>query len=270
MSELLPGIFDGVDARINSYLFSDARYSFRHKRSCIALSKAQPDSFDGSALISAIYRRIEENLSGCPNRPASSKNWTLRATDTENAIKPNSKNTSDEVCLERAIIQRWPGKWMYQMPVASGLFGNSVDKRSAVDLVFRRGDGLFDFVELKFGSNTPLHAAMEILCYGLVYLASRKDSAGRLAYGKANPLPVMNASAISLIVLAPSKYYKSDYKLEWLERSINIGLATLVEATGLANLKIDFRFEKFQDGFVWKHDMTPDALPEPLPRHRVY
>lgn len=144
MSKLLPGIFDGVDALINSHLFSDARHSYKHKRGCNVLGKAQPDSFDGNALVSTIFRRIEENLSGRPNRPASSKNWTLRATDTENAIKPSSKNTSDEVCLERAIIKRWPGKWTYQMPVASGLFGTSVDKRSAVNLVFRRGDGLFD------------------------------------------------------------------------------------------------------------------------------
>ena len=111
---------------------------------------------------------------------------------------------------------------------------------------------------------------MEILTYGLVYLASRKDSAGLLAYGKAIPLPVTYASAMSLIVLAPSDYYKSNYKLDWLERGINIGLVTLVAATGVANLEIDFRFEKFQDGFVWKHDMTPDALPDPLPRQRVY
>jgi hypothetical protein len=269
MSESPKSILTGVDALINSHFFADDHsdgYSYKHKRSCIALSTAQPESFDGAALISGIYDCIEKNLYLRPDRAPSSENWKLRNT---NDVKHDPENDSAEVTLERAIVKRWPKEWTYQMPVASGLFGSTSDKRRAVDLVCLSGNDCFDFVELKIKSNTPLHAAMEILGYGLVYLASRKDSAKNLKYGDGNSLSMMKAKAICLVALAPSQYYEK-YKLDWLERSLNDGLIKLLKQKLVTNLKMTFRFEKFSDDFVWSPGFTPEMLPKKLVRERVY
>lgn len=272
MSEKSKSILDGVDSLINSHFFVGerfAKYRYEHKRSCNALSAARPESFNGTELISGIYARIEANLSNRPRRAPSSENWKIRSEKTAQRIQPNSKNESAEVTLERAIAQRWPEKWTYQMPVASGLIDHKSDKRRAIDLVRLGENGGFDFVELKLESDTPLYAAMEILGYGLVYLASRIDSAKNLKYGNSASLPVMSATAISLVVLAPSQYYEK-CKLGWLERDLNDGLNDLLAAKEVKNLKMDFRFEKFPDNFAWSHKSKTEILPEALIRKPVY
>lgn len=272
MSETPNSILTGVDALINSYFFAGERftkYRYEHKRSCNALSVAQPESFNGTALISVIYGQIEKNLSNRPARAPSSENWKIRSERTANNIRPSSENKSAEVTLERAIAQRWPEKWTYQMPIASGLIDHKSDKRRSIDLVCLGDNGCFDFVELKLESDTPLYAAMEILGYGLVYLASRMDSAKNLKYGNGASLPVMSATAISLVVLAPSKYYE-ECKLGWLERGLNDGLNDLLAAKEVKNLKMDFRFERFPKNFAWSHESKPEMLPETLTRKPVY
>jgi hypothetical protein len=271
MSEI-KGILDGVDKLIDGHIFNGDRfegYSYKHKRSCALLSKAPPESFDGTVLISDIYACIEENLRLRPeDRTPSSANWMIRS-GTASGIQPDPKNTSAEVTLERAIAQRWPEIWTYQMPIASGLFGPKSDKRRAIDLVCSHGNNCFDFVELKIRSNTPLHAAMEILCYGLVYLASRKDPAQNLQYGSGASIPLMSASAINLVVLAPPKFYEQ-YKLDWLERGLNDGLKELLTKQGMPKLVMKFCFERFADDFKWESTYKPDMLPEKLERKRVY
>jgi hypothetical protein len=266
------GILHGVDEEIRKHIFfSDGRkkFNYTHLRTCNELSKSPPN-FDGLKLIECVYQRINENLKNRPVRKLSEMNWTPHLE-----LKPVSKNnTSAEVTLERAIVQQstiqqataqqWRG-WSYQMPIASGLFGPETDKRRAVDLVYGDGNGRFDFVELKWESHTPLFAAMEILGYGLVYLASRKDSAGKLKYP---PSPVLNAKAINLIVLAPSQYYKKS-QLKWLEQGLNVGLTSFVMDIGVANLEIGFCFKAFRD-FKWNHKMDYTKLPDKLECKPVY
>lgn len=255
MTELPKGILDGVDAVIDTHLFTDAlfkNYRYHHKRSCTALSKSPPDASAGGALVTAIFKRIQSNLAQRPDRRPSSKNWTLRSTGPLASVETALNNESDEVTLERAIVSAWPDQWAYQMPVASGLFGPASDKRRAVDLIGLRGDGRFDFVELKLQSDTPLYAAMEILAYGLVYLASRIDAAKNLAYPDGKTLPVMAATTIDLIVLAPADYYKG-YSLGWLQRSLKLGLARLLADEGVTGLDMTFRFDQFPASFAWTH-----------------
>lgn len=274
----IKGILEGVDRLIDGHLFFDDRfdgYSYKHKRSCTVLSKAQPESFNGAVLISDIYACIEGNLRlrlEClrpEERTPSSANWMIRSGTAASGIQPNPGNTSAEVTLERAIAQRWSERWTYQMPTASGLFGSRSDKRRAIDLVCSHGNNCFDFVELKISSNTPLHAAMEILGYGLVYLASRKDSAQNLQYGSGASIPLMSASTISLVVLAPSKFYEQ-FKLDWLERGLNDGLKELLTKQGMPKLVMKFCFERFADDFKWEPPYKPDMLPEKVERMRVY
>lgn len=99
----------------------------------------------------------------------SSENW--REEEPQKVNNGNSK----EVGLERELIRRCPPGWWNQMPIASGLVHSDKDRRRAVDLVHCHGGGVYDFVELKVDSNTPLFALMEILLYGLVYLVLRKE-----------------------------------------------------------------------------------------------
>lgn len=272
MSVVPSSILSCVDAEIDSAFFSNEQlqkgFRYEHKRSCIALSNAPHNQFDGYGLIAAIYDRIEKNLMRRPNREPSSENWKLCSTNRLSAKSENikkNKNTSDEVTLERAIIEKWPTEWTYQMPVASGLFGSTSDKRRSVDLVYIKGkdNRSFDFVELKIASDSPLYAAMEILGYGLVYYASRQDTAKNLKYDSKD-LAVLEARKISLCVLAPEAFYGT-YNLKWLQKAINDGLERLVD---IDSLKMDFRFEKFE--FQWKHNMSGSDLPKQLDRKPVY
>ena len=59
------------------------------------------------------------------------------------------------------------------MPTASGLWDHTADKKRAVDLVRRFGDGCFELIELKVNSHTPLRAAVEIVQYTLLFCLAR-------------------------------------------------------------------------------------------------
>ena len=74
-------------------------------------------------------------------------------------------NTSKEVLLERAIVKAMGEDWSNQMPTASGVLGSHADKRSSVDLVWRKCPTSFTLMELKVDSDTPLFAAVECLFY---------------------------------------------------------------------------------------------------------
>lgn len=267
MSTIRTKVLHGVDAVIDRHLFSNESlqgYRYFQKRSCNELSKSPPSTFNGGALVDAIYKCIETNLANRPSehRTPSAQNWRLRSTDDPEAIRPSDENESAEIRLERAIVERWPGSWTYQMPVASGLFDKYSDKRRDVDLVHDRKDGHYDLIELKIESDTPLYAAMEILGYGLVYLASRSDRAANLRYETADR-PVLKASRITLCVLAPKSYY-ADSQLLWLQTAINDGLRHFSDS----NFSIDFRFEMFD--FKWGRDSLPMHLPEALIRQPVW
>jgi len=267
MSNVPDSILTGVNAVIDQHFFIGDQlkeYRYKHKRSCNLLSKTPPVLFDGLALITDIYDCIEGNLLQRPDRTPSTENWKLRPSDNPDRIKTNQNNQSDEVTLERAIVQQWPDEWTYQMPVASGIMGPIADKRRAIDLIYSNDNQHFDFVELKIRSDTPLYAAMEILGYGLIYLASRRDTEKKLKYNK-NSLSVMTASKITLCVLAPKDYYKN-CNLKWLQDAINKGLHDFVKN----DLTMDFRFENLSEDFVWNHKMQVDELVENFGRERVY
>jgi hypothetical protein len=79
---------------------------------------------------------------------------------------------------------------------------------------------------------------MEILQYGVLYIFSRENAA-TLGYEVGNGL--LGASEIHLKVLAPSEYYE-DYELNWLDKSINLGLEGFLRQRD-RGFKTDFKFE---------------------------
>lgn len=102
---------------------------------------------------------------------------------------------------------------------------------------------------------------MEILGYGLIYLASRNDRAENLKY-KVADLPVLKANKISLCVLAPTNYYNGN--LMWLQDAINDGLKRFATAA----FSIDFCFQKFGDQLG--NDLPIKVLPEILVRQAAW
>jgi hypothetical protein len=181
------------------------------------------------------------------------RNWTLavrsdrRSLSNENfrwhrpqmAFAPHNK--SSEVTLERALIcallRAERDDWSNQVPLISGIAGPHAFKRCAVDLVYRKNEGSFEFLELKVNSDTPVYAAVEILVYGLLWLLSRRDRK-HIGYAEG---PILDARQLMLSVLAPRSYY-SRYSIEPLASAINEGLVVLGKHHGAT---IGFSFKAF-------------------------
>ena len=105
-------------------------------------------------------------------------------------ITIGSDNDGLETVLEQSIVAL--GKrgdlsheWCRYCPVASGMIINHPGGRAAIDLLCIDNQHA-DFIELKYEEKgeskaTPAYAAIQILCYGLVYLFSR-DWKNQLIY----------------------------------------------------------------------------------------
>lgn len=245
-----PNILSGVDDIIDRYLgvtHIGKSPHYKHRESCIELSKSPLLDLAMLKLIDEVYNRIKSNWEnaarppGSKPNPGSKQNW--RFAKQKRVGGGNKK----EVAFERAIVniptEVWPDAecWANQVPVASGLVGSVVDKRRAIDLVYRRGSDSYEFVELKVDESggTPLLAAMEILQYGLLYVFSRENTELLSQLNEKSEL--LQAQNIHLMVMAPAAYY-SGYDLGWLEKAINCGLIGF-RSERKYSFQIDFEFE---------------------------
>ena len=219
---------------------------YRHRKSCLRLSREPPTDFDAKAaktLISEIYETVKSNFN--EDRRRSTENWCL-PTNPAKKGDGNEKNREKniEVKLEREIITT-SGGWFNQVPTASGLVNGHADKRASIDLVHRcEDDGSYEFIELKVTSNTPLYAAMEILQYGVLYIFARMN---QQMYSAAADKTLLKAATIRLKVLAPCGYYEG-CKLDWLENGINEGLNCFIKANH-CGFSMNFKFEAFPSYF---------------------
>jgi len=232
-------IFEGTEDLISAALNLHPTDSLKHKSVCRRFKHIPQEFTDFEGLVLDLYARIEENWSG---RIPSRENWRH-----ERQTNLNPENKSPEVLLERAIAllgsRGLLEGWFNQVPVASGLINGKADKRAAIDLVCFQGDSA-DFVELKWGSDTPAFAAFEILHYGLAYLFSYVNRE-RFGYLK---FPLMNVSKVNLRVLAPVIFYNG-YHLAWLGHGLNEGVRTLAAKKTDGSLSMDFGFLAFPSGF---------------------
>jgi len=138
---------------------------FRHIRVLKELCE-NPPATDGAVLADALLARIEQNWrAGRDKRETapSGENWRFCK-----AGKMDPNNPSPEVTFERDFIEVAGDDWANQVPTSSGLLGPAADGRRAIDLVERKGEGVFEFVELKIkiDDDTPLRAALEVLDLG--------------------------------------------------------------------------------------------------------
>jgi len=247
-----------VDEVIDNALRLQCKY--KHKKSCLLLSRQPPARLDGKALIKEILKQVKSNWHG--GESTGTKNWRW-----EKQPQIDTKNRSQEVRLERLIVNTTNDDWVNQVPIASGLTRGG-DRRRAIDLAYRCGDGSYELIELKVDqkAGSPLFAAMEILQYGLLYVFYREH----LKTLEPKPLEaekkkLLGAAAIHLKVLAPESYYKNrkdeEYRLGPLKKMINEGLETFLAGRKFG-FKMDFEFQKFHRDFALESVVTDRKSPD--------
>ena len=250
MSSILQGTWCVIDRFFGLEEVGTTIPHFKHKRSCLELSNHPPQGLDGKTLLTTLYFTIQTNWrESLYHKPPSKENWRVEPRD-----QLAEKNVSPEVTLERTIIQASDATWGNQVPTSSGLTGPRCDKVRNIDLVHNMGSGVWEFIELKVKSDTPLYAAMEILQYGLLFLLSRKHQE-EFGYDK-HSKELLQASQVHLKVLAPYEYYiprrsSQPYQLKWLEAFLNDGLYGFLKDHNHPPLHMDFQFEAFPLDFQW-------------------
>jgi hypothetical protein len=220
------GLFAGVDEAIcGVFVLKDGRH-LRQRKTCLEVASRPVAAEKLIELVRQLYRRVGDNLG---ERKPSPKNWRWKPQ-----VRIQDRNKSPEVVLERAVAllaeRGCLDKWCNQIPVASGLVDHKLDKRAAVDLARIEGDRLHLY-ELKWKSDTPIHAAFGILRYGLAYLLCRVNRT-KLGY---TDFDTMKVSALGLNVVAPLRYYDG-FDLSWLQAGLDAGIRTVAQ-----ELEPDFR-----------------------------
>lgn len=178
------------------------------------------------------------------------KNWRL---EPQLYIQP--ENDSPEIVLQRQIARDCgQDGWINHVPTCASYCNTRTDSQVCIDLVncSPRYNACI-FVELKWKSNTPLYAAIEILRYYGLHLFGR---AKRLAIDPNSSMKLLDVPIIELWVLAPESYYLdkgNTYCLAFIQDEINRGLAQL---TAMKKLqwpgKVSFAFKKFSPGFHFR------------------
>jgi hypothetical protein len=258
-------IIHGVDDLIDTWLgFHDSkRYRKgarirKQKTAFFSIDRAAQDMSENEGPFSPaspdalrnLYEKIEENWNtGDCHRPTA-ETWQIGKE-----LKGGVHVRRQEVGLERFIVRTLGDAWTNQLPTCSG------EGNRSIDLVHECGDGRFEFIELKykdgrgsrhkFGSDNPLHAAWEIVRYGLLYMHARANNLlknGSLA----------EASHIRLVVLAPSGYYeygpqkrRIKYNFSWLEDVLNDFFQRFCDSRGYC---VEFAFEMFDATFEQLYD----------------
>jgi hypothetical protein len=241
-ANIIDGVLDIIDKRLNLFHIGKPPH-FKHRKSCFEL-KNTPSAFDANRLIFEIYEQLARNIK-CPDnrfhsRGPSDENWRFKKI-----LYIAKNNESKEKKLEKAIAKLPSPDWVNQVPTSSGLVSSSSDRLRNIDLVHRLKPRVFEFIELKIDSDTPMFAAFEILVNGMIFLLSYEFYPNQYIDSK----EILNAKTIHLQTLAPHNFY-SGYSLDWLESDLNNGLKNFMSAKFNDKLEMDFSFTSFPESFV--------------------
>lgn len=233
------GLFAGVDQAIHSVFGLESGKHLRQISTARKIACNPVRSADLVSLVRKTFELVQKSFelasANRGDRKPSRENWRWECrTD----ISP--KSDSAEVILERAVAiltkQKHLQGWCNQIPVASGLINENVNKRSAVDLA-KITDVRLDLYELKVKSDNPVFAAFEILQYGLAYLLCRVERR-KLGYADYH---TMKVDELGLNVLAPCSYYKG-FDLAWLQAGLDAGIRAVSDEQPDLGLRASFRF----------------------------
>jgi hypothetical protein len=231
-ASILAGVDEIVDKSLGVANVGTTAPYYRHLKAYRTVVSNR--GIDGAALVRDVYAQIVSNWPATLCR--SKENWRW-----QKQLHISERNESPEKRFEKMLAAE-SSEWYNMIPVASGVLPNEDEGGRRIDLARQCGPGWFEFVELKLGKNcnTLLHAAIEILGYGLIYVFSRKY-AQKLGYDPSNVL--LSANRISLKVLAPTASYAAG-SLAHLETEINRGLRVLIRNECANSFALDFQFEQ--------------------------
>ena len=213
------------------------------KTRAIELSELQVPGTISPETIRALYESL--SCEGWIERKG--KNWIWRHEPPE-----YTNDHSAEVSLERTVAAKDLKTWGCQMSTSSGVQGQFLHRRRAIDLVRFISPGQYAFVELKVGSDNPLYAAFEILGYALAYLHAKSN--GWRGKGTHD---VFDAERVELTILGPYRWYKYgkrgtdkqfEYKLDWLANEIANSLNAFVMAELKGKPAFTMKFRSFSGG----------------------
>ena len=243
----MPSLFAGTDRLICRALGINDRRRLNDRTQHL-----EPLSEEGaSRLVDRLYTQLVSNASGRITA-RSEQLWQCRR-----ATQIADHNCSPETLLEKAVAQfadqgHMP-LWFNQCPVASGISDSNSDRRRAVDLVHLSGETA-RLVELKWASDTPVHALFQLLEYGLAYSLARFHMAE--AELGLDDRPLMHVRHVGLELVAPCTYFSPGSWPDLFAR-LDKALAGFVQARSgnawsmsLQSLSFprDFRRVPFADG----------------------
>lgn len=192
----MPSLFDGTDKLICDALGIENRNELNHKT-----LRVKPLTDEKAySLVNRLYEQMVANYPGKLARQ-SNKLWCCRR---ETEIRDD--NISQETLLEKAVAmlacEDYMRGWFNQCPVATGIVDSNKDRRRAVDLV-HLSHGKARLIELKWDSDTPLSALLQILKYGLAYVFARL----RLREFQLKNRQLMNVKHLGLEVVGPHEFF---------------------------------------------------------------
>jgi hypothetical protein len=258
----MPTIFDGMNEVVDRYLKLDDAWRgtpprFGHLATLLQLSQRAPEFADGN-LVDQLFRSSQSIWEAATNDQRvcrSRANWR-----SEKRLEYRDDNPSLEVVLERVIAQLTDDNWWNQVPVDSGLLDSQ--GRRKIDLVHREEEA-FSIYELKWNSNNPLSAAIQVVQYGAAYLFFRRFVLPSLYPEKAVVAlsDMMAAQRLALIVLAPARFYEnfssSPSWLESFEHRLNDDFEESANRQA-SGIRMSFQFETFPMEFDWSLEMASD------------
>ena len=263
-------ILDGIDDILDRWLGTHGREEFgttskvpqfKSKTAAIRLSENRgplADSESPADLIKSCMGRLDANLAAIGTDNVSTNNWKWMKS-----LTLASHNTSPETTLEKLVAFLLSDDWVNQIPVCNGLVDGGASN-CRIDLGYRVEELAYELIELKYhddddssgGSDNPLYAALEMLRYGLLYLLFRKHDL--LKGRRSNDHHILSATSITLVVLAPERWFNyrtrdgrdERFELEWLQSALTTGLQEYVgDEESIALDTMSFRFESLSDEF---------------------
>lgn len=230
-------LLDGVEQLINSALpVPPGPTGYKAKTTADNLSAQPPPSVNLPKLVRDLWNQIVVNWveGGCQSRGEFNWRWKRNLTC-------HSANSAPEVTLQREIANFVGERWSNETPTGSGLSEGEGGEPGGLDLAYAGDDEKVVMIELKYGSNTPVSAAIQLVIYGLTLVLARTVHA---QVPIATDKRWLHFKRADLRVLAPNAFYERYDGLAWFEHALD---AAVRDFGAEHKLDMTFAFRCFGD-----------------------